>query len=166
MVILGIDPGTATTGFGLLKLRKKGGDFYCLDYGCISTKPSLPTPERLNQLYRETSKLILRHKPKVLVVENVYFFKNLKTAMPVSQAKGVIMLAAAKKKIPVFEYTPLQIKSAITGYGNADKQQVQRMLRVLLALKEVPKPDDAADALAAAICHIRMGAHGVVENRS
>lgn len=154
MIVLGIDPGTATTGYGLVKPRKAGG-FYCVKYGCITTKSSLPTPKRLQQLFNETSGLILKYKPKALAVENVYFFKNLKTAMPVSQAKGVIMLAAVKKKVPVFEYTPLQIKSAIVGYGNADKQQVQRMIRVLLNLKELPKPDDAADALAAAICYLR-----------
>lgn len=149
MIIIGVDPGTATTGFGVLEKLKT---LKCLDYGTIQTSPSATTPERLKTLNEELAKLIKKHKPKVLAVENIYFFKNLKTAMPVSQAKGVILLTAAKANIPVCEFTPLQVKMGISGYGKAEKRQVQRMVQCLLNLKEMPKPDDAADALAIAVC--------------
>lgn len=152
MIIIGIDPGTAITGYGIIKKSKK--TLNCLDYGSITTAPSQIMPERLKRLNDELNKLIKKYKPKALIVENVYFFKNLKTAFPVSQAKGVILLTAAQNKLPVYEFTPLQIKMAITGYGRADKKQVQKMVKILLNLKEIPKPDDAADALAAAICYI------------
>lgn len=160
MIILGIDPGTATTGYGVIrkiqnsKLKTQNG-LECLDYGIIQTSSSSPTPERLKILSDKLDKLIKKYEPEILAVENVYFFKNLKTALPVSQAKGVILLAAGKKKIPVKELTPLQIKMGVAGYGRAEKKQVQRMVRCLLNLKEMPKPDDAADALAAAICCAR-----------
>jgi len=153
MTILGIDPGTATTGFGVVKKTKKGNP-RVVDFGCITTKPGLSDGERLRKLNNELNKLIKKHQPKVLAVENIYFFKNLKTAMPVSQAKGVILLTAAKKKIPVYEFTPLQVKMAITGYGKAEKKQVQKMISVLLNLKETLKQDDAADALGIALCYI------------
>ncbi len=151
MIIIGIDPGTTTTGYGIIEKGKK--NLNCLGYGLIQTNPDLPMAERLKQLNNKLDRLIQKHRPKVLVVENVYFFKNLKTAFPVSQAKGVILLTAAKKKIPVYEFTPLQVKMAITGYGRADKKQVQKMVKILLNLEEIPKPDDAADALAIAICY-------------
>jgi crossover junction endodeoxyribonuclease RuvC len=171
MIIIGIDPGIATTGFGVIKtpflklstkiiksqakkakIIKKTTGFSCLGYGLIKTASSLAPAERLYKLNRELNKLINIYKPEVLAIENVYFFKNLKTAMPVSQAKGVILLTAAKKKIPVVEFTPLQVKMVITGYGRAEKRQVQEMIRVLLALDKIPSPDDAADALGIAIC--------------
>lgn len=124
MTIIGIDPGTATTGYGILKFQKTkaGQKFQVVDYGCIFTDKKLPSQERLKKLYRELKKLITRYKPQIMGVENVYFFKNLKTAMPVSQAKGVILLAAAEKKIPIFEFSPLQVKMAIAGYGKAEKK--------------------------------------------
>jgi len=153
MVVLGIDPGTATTGYGLLRL-KKNGEVKIIDYGCVLTKQGLPDGERLKKINNEINKIILKHKPKAIAVENVYFFKNLKTAMPVSQAKGVILLTAAKKKIPVFEFTPLQVKMTITGYGKAEKKQVQKMIKTILGLKDFPKQDDAADALGIALCFI------------
>ena len=169
MVIIGIDPGTATTGYGVIEAPflksgrgninlkternlKKIGNFVCLDYGIIKTEPSLTPAERLCELNAGLDKLIKKYRPEVLAVENVYFFKNLKTAIPVAQAKGVILLTAAKKGIPVFELTPLQVKMTITGYGRAEKKQVQKMVKVLLHLKEIPTPDDAADALGIAIC--------------
>lgn len=157
MVILGIDPGTAHTGFGVVRkiqnLKSKNRNkIKCLDYGLIQTNPDLPTAERLKKINNELNKLIKKYKPKVLAVENVYFFKNLKTAMPVSQAKGVVLLTAAKKNIPVYEFTPLQVKMAVVGYGKAEKNQVQQMVKILLHLKKIPQPDDAADALAIAIC--------------
>lgn len=152
MIILGIDPGTAITGYGLVEKNKSQKPLKCLAYGAIQTNPSFTAPERLKTLSSELEKLIKRYKPEVLAVENLYFFKNLKTAIPVSQAKGVILLAAAKKNIKVFELTPLQIKMGIAGYGRAEKKQVQRMIQYLLDLEKMPKPDDAADALAAAVC--------------
>lgn len=152
MIIIGIDPGTAITGFGVVKKTKQ--DPKAIDYGCIKTSPFLSPGERLKKIEGEINKLINKYKPTVIAIESIYFFKNLKTAMPVSQAKGVILLAAAKKKIPVFEFTPLQMKMAITGYGKAEKKQVQKMIQILLDLKEIPKPDDAADALGIALCYI------------
>lgn len=152
MVILGIDPGTATTGYGVIRRSKT---LKCLDYGVIRTSPSSSAPERLKILSDELNKLIKKYEPGVLSVENIYFFKNLKTALPVSQAKGVILLAAARQNIPVKELTPLQIKMGVVGYGRAEKKQVQRMIQRLLNLAEIPKPDDAADALAVAVCCAR-----------
>jgi len=150
MTIIGIDPGLARLGFGIIK--KINNKIKLLDYGCIKTSPVFPTGERLKKINNEINKIIRRYKPKILAIENLYFFKNLKTAMPVSQVKGVILLTAAKKKIPVFEITPLQMKMTITGYGKAEKKQVQKMIKVLLDLKETPTSDDAADALGIALC--------------
>ncbi len=149
MIILGIDPGTATTGFGAIK---KNAKLNLIEYGCIKTVPNLTTAERLNELHKQLNNLIKKHKPDMVAVEDIFFFKNLKTAIKVSQARGVILLTAAKSKIPIFECTPLQVKQATTSYGRAEKIQVQKMVKTLLNLKEIPKPDDAADALAVAIC--------------
>jgi crossover junction endodeoxyribonuclease RuvC len=154
MIILGIDPGTASTGYGIIKKVQKSKreiKFRCLEYGLIKTVPTFPTAKRLQKINNELSKLIKKYKPAVLAMENVYFFKNLKTFIPVSQAEGVILLTAAKNNTPVFELTPLQAKMAITGYGWAEKFQVQKKVKTLLHLKEIPKPDDAADALAIAL---------------
>jgi crossover junction endodeoxyribonuclease RuvC len=158
MVILGIDPGTASTGYGVIKKVKgqktKSRDYFkCLGYGLIKTNPSLTTSERLKKLNNELKGLIKKYQPKILATESIYFFKNLKTAMTVSQAEGVILFTAAQKKIPVYEFAPLQVKSAITGYGWAEKKIVQRKIKNLLKLKETPKPDDAADALAIALTY-------------
>jgi len=155
MIILGIDPGTATTGFGVIKKSKQ--NIKVIDYGCIETLPGLGDGERLKIINNELIKLIKKHQPKIMAVENLFFFKNLKTAMPVSQAKGVILLTAAKKKVPVVEFTPLQVKMVITGYGKAEKKQVQRMIQTMLCLEEKPKDkakrkDDATDALGIALC--------------
>ena len=156
MIIIGIDPGVAITGYGIIKTSKKKKSprktFECVDYGSIRTDPSFPPAERLKKISKELNKLIREYQPEILAVENVYFFKNLKTALPVSQAKGVILLAAANKNIPVYEFTPLQIKMLITGYGRAEKRQVQKIIKNELNLKELPTPDDVADALAVAIC--------------
>ena len=157
MIIIGIDPGIATTGFGIIrKIKDKKAEV--IDYGCILTTPELCPVDRLKIINNELSKLIKKHQPEVMAVEKLFFFKNLKTAMPVSQAKGVILLTAAKKKIPVYEFTPLQMKMAITGYGRAEKKQVQRMIQVMLNLEEKPKDknkrkDDATDALGIALCY-------------
>jgi len=157
MIILGIDPGNATTGFGILK--KTGKDLKVMDYGCIETMPGFCEGDRLKIINKELNKLIKRYQPEIMAVENLFFFKNLKTVMPVSQAKGVILFTAAKKRIPVVEFTPLQVKMAITGYGKAEKKQIQRMIKTMLCLEEKPKDkakrkDDATDALGIALCYI------------
>ena len=156
MIIIGIDPGTATTGYGIIKVKsqksKVKSRLKCLGYGVIQTGPSLPPELRLRKLHNALSKLLRAYKPTILATEKLYFFKNLKTAIPVSQAQGVILLEAAKKKIEVHQLTPLEVKMGICGYGRADKVQIQRMVKEILNLKEIPKPDDAADALAIAIC--------------
>lgn len=157
MIILGIDPGTATTGFGIIEKLKVhppagGQKLEVIDYGCIKTSADLTTAKRLKELHNQLTNLIKKFKPGIVAVEDIFFFKNLKTAIKVSQARGVILLTAAKSNIPIFEYTPLQVKQAITSYGRAEKIQVQKMVKILLDLKEIPKPDDASDALAVAIC--------------
>lgn len=150
---MGIDPGVAKVGYAFIEVGKKRGELKTIDYGCIITSPTLSTGKRLKKINNELNKLIRKYKPKVSAVENIYFFKNLKTAMPVSQAKGVILLTAAKKNIPVYEYTPMQVKMTVTGYGRAEKKQVQKMVQTLLGLEEMPKQDDAADALGVALCY-------------
>jgi len=162
MIILGIDPGTATTGFGAVKKEKD--KLECLDYGIIQTSKNDSQQERLNTLYNQITKLITKHKPDVLAVEKLFFFKNLKTAMPVAEARGVILLAGAKKKISIKEITPLQVKMGICGYGRADKKQVQEMVKIILNLEKIPKPDDAADALGIAICCSRVDNPGLTTN--
>ncbi|MFA5009286.1 MAG: crossover junction endodeoxyribonuclease RuvC [Candidatus Paceibacterota bacterium] len=153
MIILGIDPGTATTGVGLIEYKKTSQkQLNCLHYGTIITPSKMPLSERLKILYQDLSELIEKYKPEAIAIESLFFFKNAKTVMAVSQARGVALLLIAQKKIPFFEFTPLQAKIAITGYGRAEKIQVQKMLQHILELKKPPKPDDAADALALAIC--------------
>jgi len=149
MIILGIDPGTAATGYGVIK---KDNNLEMIDYGCIETTTDYSTAERLNILDKELSKIIKKYQPERIAIEDIFFFKNIKTAIKVSQARGVVLARAAKTKMQIIEYTPLQIKQAVTSYGRADKNQVQQMVKLLLNLKQIPKPDDAADALAAAIC--------------
>jgi len=154
MIVLGIDPGTATTGYGIVKKLKTNNKLRLVEYGCIKTDPRSKAENRLKKINNEILKLIKKHNPEFLAVEKVFFFKNLKTAIPVSQAKGVVLLSAAKKKIPVIEFTPLQVKLTITGYGRAEKIKVQKKLKTMLSLKDIPRPDDAADALGIAICGI------------
>lgn len=149
-IILGIDPGYGLTGFGLIKVA--GQKLTCLEVGVIETKAGLPFSDRIATLHHELKKIIRKNKPDMMAVEDLFFYKNLKTAIKVGQARGVIILTAVLEKIPVVEYTPLQVKQAISSYGRASKDQVGQMVKVLLGLKCVPKPDDAADALAVAIC--------------
>lgn len=151
MIILGIDPGTATTGYGVIEKKKKSVKFIAC--GCIKTSSKLSDEKRLSIIHKDLKKLIKKYKPNQIAVEKLYFGDNAKTAMVVGQARGVILLGAAQAKLPVSEYTPLQVKIAITGYGRAEKKQIQRMVKVLLNLKKIPRPDDAADAVAVAICH-------------
>ncbi len=152
MIAIGTDPGTATTGYGVV--QKEKNDFFCLEYGIISTNKKDSDPKRLCVLNEKINNIIKKYSPDIFAVENVYFFKNLKTALPVSQSKGVIMMTAQKAEIPVYEFTPLEVKMFITGYGNADKKQMQEMIKLSLNLKKIPRPDDAADALGVAISAI------------
>jgi len=152
MLTLGIDPGTATTGYGLV--TEKRNKLVFIDHGIISTSKKESSQSRLRTIYSELKQIILEYKPKMVAIEKLYFGVNSKTAISVGQARGMSLLAAAEGKVPVAEYSPLEVKLAVTGYGRADKKQVQQMVKTILGLSEVPKPDDAADALAIAICHI------------
>lgn len=151
MMILGIDPGYAIVGYGLIDYRNN--HFTVVDYGAILTDAGTPFNERLEKIYDSLVAIIERYKPEAMSVEKVFYNSNAKTVIDVSQARGVIMLAAQKNKVPVFEYTPLQVKQSVVGYGRAEKKQIQEMTRRILALDKIPKPDDTADALAMAICH-------------
>jgi crossover junction endodeoxyribonuclease RuvC len=153
MLVLGIDPGTATTGYGFVR-DLPDGSLEVVDFGVISTPAALPMPERLSMLYQKLIEKILLYGPQSGAVEKLFFQRNVTTAMTVGQARGVVILALAQHGMEVAEYTPLQVKQAVTGYGGADKNQVQQMVKALLNLLLVPKPDDAADALAVAICHL------------
>lgn len=152
MRILGIDPGTGILGFGVIDVDLKGR-INLVDGGVIRTPAKQADSIRLLTIYEELSEIIETHKPETMSVEKLFFAKNVTTAMTVSQARGVVLLCGEQNGLALAEYTPLQIKQAVTGYGKADKQQVQEMVRVILRLQEIPKPDDCADALAAAICH-------------
>ena len=152
MVFLGIDPGTAITGYGFV--REDDGALQTVAYGTITTPSNWALPQRLVAIQRELSDLIALHRPASAAVEQLFFSRNVRTALAVGHARGVVLLALAQAGVPISEYTPLEVKQAVTGYGRAGKQQVQEMIRVLLGLPEIPKPDDAADALAVAICHV------------
>jgi crossover junction endodeoxyribonuclease RuvC len=152
MLILGLDPGTAITGYGLV--REVEGELTVVEYGAVTTPAHVASEKRLLQIYRELSALIARHMPTAAAVEKLFFSRNVRTAMAVGQARGVALLAAANAGLPVYEYTPLEVKQAIAGYGGASKEQVQQMVKLLLQLEEVPQPDDAADAIAVAVCHL------------
>jgi len=153
---MGLDPGTATTGYGIIKLkrRKEKGkiDIELVAYGVILTKANGYMPNRLLEIYKEIGRLLNKHKPDKVALESLFFFKNQKTVMTVSQARGVIMLACAKHKLAVQEYPPLQVKNLLCQNGRADKKEIQETVKKILKMKIIPKPDDAADALAAAIC--------------
>lgn len=149
MIILGIDPGTATMGFGIVE--RTGGHLRAVDYGALTTSADLPLPDRLAAIHACVTELIETHHPDLLAVERLFFSKNAQSAFGVGQARGVVLLAAAQAGIPVREATPNEVKVGVTGYGNADKEQVGRMVTVILQLPEVPTPDDTADALAIAI---------------
>lgn len=151
MRILGVDPGTAITGFGVIDCE--GDKFKFVDAGVIRTPKEQPMNERLMTVYDEMKELIAEFKPDVMSIELLFFARNVTTAMTVGQSRGIVMLAATQANIPVFEYTPMQVKQAVTGYGKADKKQIQEMVKTLLKLDAVPKPDDAADGLAIAITH-------------
>lgn len=151
MIILGIDPGIAIVGYGVI--QKENNKTAVLDYGVINTSKNDALPVRLDKIYKGISKLIDKFKPHSIAIEEIFFNKNIKTAIPVAEARGVALLAGIHNNCLLFEYTPLQIKQALTGNGRAEKQQVQFMVKAILNLSQVPKPDDAADALAVALCH-------------
>ena len=155
MLILGIDPGYAIIGWGIIRFER--GKYIPVDFGAITTEAGTPFNRRLEMIYDQLNELLDTHHPDVVAVEKLYFQTNAKTAIDVAQARGVTMLALQKHGVPVFEYTPLQVKSAVTGFGQAQKPQVMEMTKRLLRLKAVPKPDDTADALAIAICHAQYG---------
>lgn len=151
MRVLGIDPGIAIVGFGFID--KQGHKLTPVQYGAITTEAHTPQEQRLIQIYDSACALIDRYKPDAVAVEKLFFNRNVTTAFAVGQARGVIILAAAQRGLPVAEYTPLQVKQAVVGYGKAEKRQVQEMVKMFLKLSAIPKPDDVADALAVAICH-------------
>lgn len=152
MIILGLDPGLAILGYGVLDY-KPGGDYRVLDFGCVQTKAHTPLPDRLVHIGRGVELLCRKFTPDAVAVEELFFNRNVTTAIMVAQARGAILMCAAQYTPELYEYTPLQVKQAVVGYGRADKQQVQDMVRRILRLHDIPKPDDAADALAIAICH-------------
>lgn len=149
-IILGIDPGIADTGYGIIE--DVSGKLKCLAYGSIKTKVGDDLSLRLLTLHKELNHIILKYQPKVAAVEKLFFNKNVKTALIVGQARGVAMLTLSQSNLPIYEFTPSQVKQTVSSYGQADKLQVQKMVKLILNLKELPRPDDAADALAVAIC--------------
>lgn len=154
MIIIGIDPGLAIVGFGVIK--KEENRITPVSYGCIRTSSEKQNPQRLMEIYDEMIALFEKYAPCAVAVEKLFFTNNITSAMGVSEARGVIFLAARQKNIPVVEYTPKQVKQAITGSGSADKKQMQEMIKRLLDLEEIPKPDDAADGLSIALCHLNF----------
>lgn len=163
MIFLGIDPGTATTGFGVLHVE--GSRIHPLEFGVFLTQPSTPMPERLLSIYNDVNTLLDKYAPDTVATERLFFDRNVTNALVVGRAIGVVLLAFAQRGLPWIEYTPMQVKTAVTGHGGADKQQVQYMVTKLLGLKETPRPDDAADALAVALCHAhsyKLSALGVL----
>lgn len=151
MIIIGIDPGYAIVGIGVVEYV--GNKFRTLEYNAITTHAGMPTVERLKKIYTEMTMYIDKYKPDAVAIEELFFNSNQKTAINVAQARGVLLVAVANKNVPISEYTPLQVKQSVTGYGRADKKQIQSMVKMILGLNVIPKPDDAADALALAICH-------------
>jgi len=151
MIILGIDPGYAIVGYGVINYE--GNKFSVIEYGAVTTQAGMPFNRRLECIYDELSEIMERTKPQAMSIEKLFYNSNAKTVIDVSQARGVIMLAAQKHNLEIAEYTPLQVKQSVVGYGRAEKKQVQEMTRVILKLDKIPKPDDTADALAMAICH-------------
>ena len=151
MIILGIDPGYAIVGWGVIEYTSNR--FSVVDYGAVTTEAGTPFNDRLKEVYDGVDSIIKRYSPEALSIEKLFYNTNAKTVIDVAQARGVINLAAMQNSIPIFEYTPLQVKQSVVGYGRAEKKQVQEMTRVILKLEKIPKPDDTADALAMAICH-------------
>ncbi len=164
LIVLGIDPGTATTGYGIVA-EDATGQASLLRYGAIQTPADLPMAQRLLMIHQQISALIHETRPDALAVEELFFKRNVTTALTVGQARGVVLLAAAQAGLPIFEYKPAEVKQALVGYGSADKTQIQEMVRLMLGLAEIPRPDDAADAVAVAICHLHsQRLHRLIED--
>lgn len=155
MITLGIDPGTALLGFGVIL---SNGEPEVIEYGVVETLAGAPMPQRLVSLYDHVVGLLEEHRPDVVAIEQLFFARNVTTAIAVGQARGVVLLAAAKAGVPVVEYSPSEVKHAVVGYGKADKSQMQEMVRIILGMTSTPRPDDAADALAVALCHVHRAA--------
>jgi crossover junction endodeoxyribonuclease RuvC len=153
MIAIGFDPGTARLGYGVIESEP---DPEAIDYGVVVTSSDVPMALRLLQIHDAVGELIDLHRPDAIAVESLFFARNVTTAMTVGQARGVVLLAAAERGVPVSEYAPSEVKQAVVGYGKADKQQIQEMVRIMLGLETLPRPDDAADALAVAICHVQV----------
>ncbi len=151
MIIIGIDPGYAITGFGVIEYE--GNHFKLIESGSIQTKAGVPLPTRIAKIYDDMTLLIEKYKPDAIAIEELFFNRNTTTAIGVAQGRGSVLIAAAKTSTPIYEYTPLQVKQGVTGYGRADKKQVQMMVKTVLGLEKVPKLDDTTDAIAIAICH-------------
>lgn len=164
MVIVGIDPGYAIVGYGVVQYDNF--KFRPIGYGAITTEAGLPFEQRLMIIDNQMTLLLRKVKPDAISLEKLFFTNNKTTGIAVAEARGVILLRAAKEGVPVYEYTPMQVKQAITGYGKAEKRQVMEMTKMVLGLKEIPKPDDAADALAMAVCHGHCAASGIDKIRS
>ncbi len=160
MIVLGIDPGTARLGYGVVE--RQGSQLRMLDYGCHETIKDRPLEQRLLLIHEAIDDLISTHRPEAVGVERLFFNKNVQTAMAVGQARGVVLLTAAQHGLPVLEYGPHEVKLAVTGYGKAPKDQVQRMVQMVLSMDQLPKPDDAADALAVAVCT----AHAIIPGKA
>ncbi len=153
MIVLGVDPGLSMTGWGVVKAE--GRDRLSLvEYGCVKTTPEQPLIERLKTIHLTLRQIIRKHQPREMAIEELFFAKEARTVASVGQARGALLVAAALEDLPVFEYNPRHIKMSLTGYGSADKHQMQHMVKAFLCLKDIPRPDDAADAVAMAICHI------------
>lgn len=163
VVILGIDPGYAIVGCGVIRYERNV--FTLLGYGAINTDKDMEFNDRLLKIYNDINELLVRFKPDAVSIERLYFNTNQKTAIAVAQARGVVLLAVRQKNIPIYEYTPLQVKQSIVGYGRAEKKQVQEMTKIFLHLDKIPKPDDAADALAMAICHAHSSGSLLLERK-
>jgi crossover junction endodeoxyribonuclease RuvC len=165
MLAIGIDPGTAITGYGLVR-ELTDGSLEVVDYGVIQTSPEHTMPDRLVQLYQQLKQIMLLHNPESGAVEKLFFARNVRTALSVGQARGIALLALAESGVDVAEYSPNEIKQAVAGYGGAEKMQVQMMVTALLDLEQIPQPDDAADALAVAICHLHSARIRALEDRA
>ena len=161
VIIVGIDPGYAIVGYGVVKYENNS--FKTIDYGCIKTSSSTLFEQRLLLINQEIANLNEKYSPSAMAIEKLFFNENTKTAIDVAQCRGAILLTAAQSLLPIFEYTPLEVKMAVTGYGRADKNQIQQMVRTILNLRRIPKPDDVADALAVAICHAHSSKMRTIE---
>lgn len=153
MAVIGFDPGSAITGYGIIE-EHPDHSLIVIDYGVLRTGPEQSLPDRLKSIYEQVNQILTLHQPQSAAVENLYFQRNVRTALTVGQARGVLLLALAQAELPIAEYNPMEVKQAVAGYGKADKKQMQQMVKMLLGLEDIPRPDDAADALAVAICHI------------